>query len=183
MMPYYEKLLGYLESGYGIKVMETMSIKSWPIPVRVNKSRFHHGRILVAGDAAGLTDPLTGEGIYYAVRSGRIAAACCHDYLLSITESLEPYTLAINTELMPELIEANRIKHLFNTVPGKIHRFVRDQERAWRAFGKILRGERWYMDVPAGFGRWKHLWGLTCRVSTWISDYREAQFKKNGFHE
>lgn len=33
------------------------------------------GRVLLAGDAAGLVDPLTGEGIYSAVVSGQAAAA------------------------------------------------------------------------------------------------------------
>ncbi|WP_184988162.1 NAD(P)/FAD-dependent oxidoreductase [Sphaerisporangium rubeum] len=32
------------------------------------------GRVLLAGDAAGLINPLTGEGIFYAVLSGRLAA-------------------------------------------------------------------------------------------------------------
>ncbi len=31
-------------------------------------------RVLLAGDAAGLCDPLLGEGIYYAIRSGQVAA-------------------------------------------------------------------------------------------------------------
>jgi flavin-dependent dehydrogenase len=31
------------------------------------------GRVLLAGDAAGLVNPLTGEGIYYAVASGLVA--------------------------------------------------------------------------------------------------------------
>ncbi len=30
----------------------------------------------LAGDAAGLVDPVTGEGIYYAMRSGELAAEC-----------------------------------------------------------------------------------------------------------
>lgn len=32
------------------------------------------GRVLLAGDAAGLVDPLTGEGIYSAIKSGQAAA-------------------------------------------------------------------------------------------------------------
>lgn len=37
--------------------------------------RWHHpdGRVLLVGDAAGLVNPMTGEGIYYAVRTGAIA--------------------------------------------------------------------------------------------------------------
>jgi len=33
------------------------------------------GRVLLVGDAAGLAEPLLGEGIYYALKSGRLAAA------------------------------------------------------------------------------------------------------------
>lgn len=33
------------------------------------------GRVLLAGDAAGFTEPLMGEGLYYAVKSGQIAAS------------------------------------------------------------------------------------------------------------
>jgi flavin-dependent dehydrogenase len=32
------------------------------------------GRVLLAGDAAGMVDPLTGEGIFFAVKSGQAAA-------------------------------------------------------------------------------------------------------------
>ena len=199
MMDYYRRFVDYLAAGSwqdesrmnneyrilnnefrnknsGIDILNTISLKSWPIPVRVKRSRFHEGRVMVAGDAGGLTDPLTGEGIYYAVRSGRLAAEACFKYLGSTNPSLDSYTQVVNDELMSELIEANRIKYLFNTAPVKIHSFVRDSDRAWRAFGKILRGERWYADVRLGFGKWKFLWSLVCRVSKWVSDYREKRF-------
>ncbi|MEI7499813.1 MAG: geranylgeranyl reductase family protein [Bacteroidota bacterium] len=181
MMPYYKNFIEYLDTGSGLQVIETTSLKSWPIPVRIRKSRFHNGRILVAGDAGGLTDPLTGEGIYYAIRSGKLAAATCYEYLQSSVNSLESYSQAVNDELMNELVEANRIKFIFNTAPLKIHRFVRDNERAWRAFGKVLRGERMYADVKMGFGKWKFLWSAACMLSRWISEIKEKQFSKKGF--
>jgi flavin-dependent dehydrogenase len=34
------------------------------------------GRVLLAGDAMSLINPLTGEGIYYALLSGRLAGRC-----------------------------------------------------------------------------------------------------------
>jgi geranylgeranyl reductase family protein len=34
-------------------------------------------RIMLVGDAAGFIDPFTGEGIYYAIRSGHFAALAC----------------------------------------------------------------------------------------------------------
>jgi menaquinone-9 beta-reductase len=48
--------------------------KAWPIPARVDKARLHAGRALFVGDAAGATDPMTGEGIAQALVTGRLAA-------------------------------------------------------------------------------------------------------------
>ncbi|MGB7447800.1 MAG: hyaluronate lyase, partial [Ornithinimicrobium sp.] len=44
----------------------------------LSKARFAHpgGPVLFVGDAAGLVNPLTGEGIYYAVATGALAGRC-----------------------------------------------------------------------------------------------------------
>jgi flavin-dependent dehydrogenase len=44
------------------------------IPVTTRSAPFTIGRILLAGDAAGFVDPVTGEGITFAIQSGQIAA-------------------------------------------------------------------------------------------------------------
>ncbi len=44
------------------------------IPARPRSRRLAHGRVLLTGDAAGLADPVTYEGISYAILSGRLAA-------------------------------------------------------------------------------------------------------------
>ena len=180
MMSYYQKFLDHFLNSFDINPSfhQTLSHKSWPIPVRTAKSSFHQGCVLIAGDAAGLTDPLTGEGIYYAVRSGKLAAEACFDYLLGKTNFLNDYTERVNEELMTELIEANKIKHLFNAFPLRIHCFVRDNDRAWSAFGKILRGERWYVDVRRGFGRWKYFWNFICAILKWIERLKEKRVSK-----
>ena len=180
MLSYYELFQKSLVQDVNspvIRFSETLSMKAWPIPVRMKKSKFHSGSVLVTGDAAGLGDPLTGEGIFYAIRSGRIAAEVCSDFLSGRTRTLDPYTQQINDELMPELLEAGRIKHIFNAVPRKIHHFVRDNDRAWRAFAKILRGERKYTEVRNGFGKWKHIWGLICYISGIIGKWKEERTK------
>ena len=49
------------------------NIKSWGIPISpINKT--YKNRILITGDAAGLTKPTTGGGIYYSLLSGQLAA-------------------------------------------------------------------------------------------------------------
>lgn len=184
MMPYYKRFIESISlstanlSDTGIRFLETLSFASWPIPVRRKKSLFHNGRILVTGDSAGLGDPLTGEGIYYAIRSGGLAAETCFEYLSGKASSLDNYSKMINDELMTELLEANKIKRLLDAFPLRIHHFVGNNDRAWRAFGKILRGERYYADVRRGFGKWKCLWNLICYVCGIVGNIREKSFLK-----
>ena len=47
---------------------------AWPIPARITKATLGAGRVLFAGDAACVSDPLTGEGIGQALLSGVLAA-------------------------------------------------------------------------------------------------------------
>jgi flavin-dependent dehydrogenase len=176
MMPYYDRFI----QTTGIQFRETLSLKSWPIPVRVRKSCFHKDFVMVAGDAAGLTDPLTGEGIYYAVRSGKMAAEACCRFMTGRVHDLAGYTGDINRELMDELIEAARIKDIFNSGPLRIHEFVRDSDRAWGAFCKILRGERKYGDVRKGFGSWKNFWIPVTYAAKIRAKNSEQKFIKKG---
>jgi flavin-dependent dehydrogenase len=54
--------------------------RAWPIPTRYEPARLSSGRVLFAGDAAGVVDPMTGEGIAQAFDSGAAAAsAIAHD--------------------------------------------------------------------------------------------------------
>jgi geranylgeranyl reductase family protein len=49
-------------------------VRAWPIPTRYDPTRLVHGRVLFAGDAAGVVDPMTGEGIAQAIETGMLAA-------------------------------------------------------------------------------------------------------------
>ncbi|MGW0592483.1 NAD(P)/FAD-dependent oxidoreductase [Streptosporangium sp. NPDC002607] len=48
-------------------------LRAHHLPLSPGRPRPGSGRVLLAGDAAGLINPLTGEGIYYALVSGRLA--------------------------------------------------------------------------------------------------------------
>jgi geranylgeranyl reductase family protein len=50
-------------------------VRAWPIPTRYEPGALVHGRALFAGDAAGVVDPMTGEGIAQALETGMLAAA------------------------------------------------------------------------------------------------------------
>ncbi|HYH48740.1 MAG TPA: geranylgeranyl reductase family protein [Acidimicrobiia bacterium] len=48
--------------------------RAWPIPADLTRAPLSSGRVLFAGDAAGATDPMTGEGIGQALLTGILAA-------------------------------------------------------------------------------------------------------------
>ncbi len=175
MPEYYEKFV----ASTGIPLNETISNRSHPLPVRIKKGVFHSNRIVVAGDAAGLTDALTGEGIYWAVKSGMMAAEVIRDRLDGKISDLALYSERINSEIMPEMLEARNIGALFNAIPLRIHHRVRDSERVWKAFGKVLRGERNFTDVPKAFGKWKVFWKPVCSLAYLIQAHKEKKFMKN----
>jgi len=65
----------------GLTGCETIRSEGAPIPLKPLK-RWDNGRdILLAGDAAGVVAPASGEGIYYAMTGGRIAANAADAFL------------------------------------------------------------------------------------------------------
>jgi geranylgeranyl reductase family protein len=48
-------------------------VRAHKLPLSTGRPRIPDGRVLLAGDAQSLINPFTGEGIYYAVRSGALA--------------------------------------------------------------------------------------------------------------
>ena len=65
----------------GLDRCETVRREGAPIPLKPLK-KWDNGRdVIVAGDAAGIVAPASGEGIYYAMVGGRFSAEAASDYL------------------------------------------------------------------------------------------------------
>ena len=82
---------------------------AWPIPslsaVDVDAERPSGDGWLLLGDAAGLVDPITREGIYFALRSGLLAAEA-----IASRDPAKHYAGAVRDELYDELRRAARFK-------------------------------------------------------------------------
>jgi flavin-dependent dehydrogenase len=116
------------------------------LPTRAPGTPLVHARALVLGDAAGLLEPFTGEGIYYALRSAYLAAEALTAASISDTPPWS-YETAVDTEIMPDLAGARALQQVFDAWPWLFHSLVRIHQRSWRALAKILRGERGFRDV------------------------------------
>ncbi|MFC5291276.1 geranylgeranyl reductase family protein [Actinokineospora guangxiensis] len=55
--------------------LDGVPLRGHRLPLSPGRPEIAHGRVLLTGDAASLINPLTGEGIYYAVLSGSLAGA------------------------------------------------------------------------------------------------------------
>ncbi len=84
--------LARIMNRYGIS-LNGVELHGHPIPVYDPKMILSTKRILLAGDAAGLADPFSGEGIRPAIKSGSIAAR------MIIENSVDNYTQAIYAQL------------------------------------------------------------------------------------
>jgi len=72
--------VGELRKATGLDALETIRREGAPIPLRP-LPRWDNGRdVVLAGDAAGVVAPASGEGIYYAMLGGRLAADAVHAF-------------------------------------------------------------------------------------------------------
>jgi geranylgeranyl reductase len=70
-----------LRESIGLEGATTVRCEGAPIPLRPLK-RWDDGRnVVLAGDAAGVVAPASGEGIYYAMAGGRFAAEAVMEFL------------------------------------------------------------------------------------------------------
>lgn len=101
-------------------------------------SPVRRGRVLVAGDAAGLLEPWTREGISFALGSGLAAgeAAAAGD-----DASLRSYESYVARDLEPEQQAGARLLRLFEHAPGLVHLLMTRTAVGARRFVRFSRGE------------------------------------------
>ncbi len=82
---------------------------AWPIPsldaLDFGRLRLAGPRWCLVGDAAGLVDPITREGIFFALRSGELAAEA-----LAGDCGIRSFAEQVGDEIAPELARAARLK-------------------------------------------------------------------------
>jgi len=96
----------------GLNHIERIERHGFFIPVNPRDLNFAKGRILLAGDAAGLADPFTGEGITSAILSGQMAARALIDGNFDEHRVGKFYERAIRERILSELRLAGMLAKL-----------------------------------------------------------------------
>lgn len=153
-----ERQAGRLKSHLGMMLKdfdlngEDYTTKGHLLPVAGRNPTLHAGKALLVGDAAGLVDPCTGEGIHNAVKSARLAAAAIQQCIRQNQQDLMAYQDMISADILPELRAARSLARLFGWFPGTCTRAIRDHDRLWRASCRLLRGEETYITLKKRLG-------------------------------
>jgi len=117
--------------------------------------------VLLVGDAAQLADPFLGEGIYYAVRSGSLAARAVLQGMGG-AETAALYAGRIHDEVWPDLIAASRVAYLFHRMPRWWHHLLSLMPGSLSEVIGVLAGDHTYAGllrriverVDAHAGQW-----------------------------
>jgi len=111
---------------------------------------------LAVGDAAGLVDPITGEGIYYAMRSGDLASQVVLSEAQSSAEQAQAYRSLLRRDFAADLefgaTLAKRVflgRFLFSTVPARMVDFIRRSPRFRALIEDLFAGTQPYLDLKS----------------------------------
>ncbi len=115
-------------------------VRGHRLPLRRPGVRIAAGRTLLVGDAAGLVDPVSGDGMYECFVSSRLAAATILDLLGGRAGSLESYEAAVESALMPLHNASWNLKQAFDRWPRASWRLARTQ-LFWKTIERLLLGE------------------------------------------
>ncbi len=125
----FESYLALKKLGLGVRIHP---LKGHLIPFRPQKGDILGSpKGLLVGDAAGITDPITGEGIYYAFKGAIFASQVILESLESGYEKMFQYTDLMFSEFLYEMVCANRLSYL-------LYKFPRFSKKMLELFGEIL---------------------------------------------
>lgn len=157
----------------------TLEAYSWPIPslgaADFMRLTLAGPRWCLAGDAAGLVDPITREGIFYALQSGAMAARAA----MSIDPARE-YRGRVNDEIAPELCHAAQLKSGFfrPRFTGLLVKALQESVAVRRVMADLVAGRQPYAGLKWRLARTLELglaWQLVCaKAAARVKNSRRA---------
>jgi flavin-dependent dehydrogenase len=145
-----EKGISYKDAAFYGHMLPSLERSGW------QKNRVAGEGWLAVGDAGGLVDPITGEGLYYAMRSGDLASQVVLNESQSIAEKAQAYCNLLRRDFASDLefgaTLAKRVflgRFLFSTVPARMVGFVRRSPRFQALIEDLFSGTQPYLELKA----------------------------------
>ncbi|HTC37187.1 MAG TPA: NAD(P)/FAD-dependent oxidoreductase [Bryobacteraceae bacterium] len=143
-----EKGISYKDASFYGHMLPSLEHSGW------KNNRLAGDGWLAVGDAGGLVDPITGEGLYYAMRSGDLASQVVMSDAHSLAERAQAYRSLVRRDFMADLefgaTLAKRVflgRFLFSTVPARMIDFIRRSPRFQSLIEDLFAGTQPYLDL------------------------------------
>ena len=111
----------YLDESLPDDAVEDCFITGHPLPFFQGQTDVVSGRVALVGDAAGMVDALSGEGIFYGLKGGTILAESVHRTLQEGSNDLEGYRARLEETVFKELQWSSRLASVFFRFPKKCY--------------------------------------------------------------
>ncbi len=145
-----EKGIAYKGASFYGHMLPSLESPGW------KKNRVAGEGWMAVGDAGGLVDPITGEGLYYAMRSGDLASQVVLNESHSIAEKAQAYCGLLRRDFAADLefgaTLAKRVflgRFLFSTVPARMVGFIRRSPRFRALIEDLFAGTQPYLDLKS----------------------------------
>jgi geranylgeranyl reductase family protein len=125
---------------YGVDPEAAQDTRGYRLPLRLPGTLLARGRTAVIGDAAGLVDPFSGDGMYEAFLSAQLVTEAALDVLAGRAENLDAYQAAVEQRIAPLTRAGWGAKRAFERFPRTTYALAR-LPVTFRALEKLLQGE------------------------------------------
>jgi geranylgeranyl reductase family protein len=131
---------------YGIRIDDLTNLRGHRLPMRRPETKLAGGRAVLVGDAAGVLDPVSGDGIYEALVTGKLAA----EHILA--DEIPGYDKAVRERLDPLASAGWGAKKALDRFPRAVFAIMR-LPVTWRVLEKLMLGDVAHPGEAKGAGR------------------------------
>ena len=143
-----ERGIAWKGAAFYSHLLPSLDAASW------KKNRVAGEGWMAVGDAAGLVDPVTGEGLYYAIRSADLAARALLSETSDAAGKLGQYRQSLRRDFAADLEFGSRLakrvflgRFLFGSVPARMVQFTRSSPRFSAIIQDLFAGKQPYLGL------------------------------------
>jgi geranylgeranyl reductase family protein len=136
---------------HGIPDDALTEVRGYRLPLRRPGASPARGRTALVGDAAGLVDPVSGDGIYEALLSAQLAADAALDIIAGRTADFSRYADGLRRVLALSAAASWRAKLALERFP-KLSFALLQAPQAWRAMEQLMRADATHPGAIGGPG-------------------------------
>lgn len=146
-LPYPEAMDRFLEETVGEKNVRDRDVYGHPLPFFQGVTDVVEGRVALVGDAAGMVDALSGEGIFYALKGGTLLAESLDRALSEGRNHLEGYRERLGETVFKELRWSARLANVFFKFPRKCYEHGVKRPRVVEWIKRVVVSESSYDEI------------------------------------